>query len=175
MGLCPCFLRAEGHGVRIGTPHTHSPSSSAVQIGRTAKTVSPGPGRTRMVMCDPVRGDKAGKSRNIESPFPRGARTIRGWYVPLAPPPRAFWNENVIITRQQLLADFEQSTHSGGARNVKEGGQTLGLQPYSTSNGHMTSHLTAVGREQGTSLWVENFLTYKSFYTFFNVLRAKCT
>jgi hypothetical protein len=99
-------------------------------------------------MCDPVRGDKAGKSRNIESPFPRGTRTICGWYVPLAPPPRAFWNENMIITRQQLLADFEQSTHSGGARNVKEGGQTLGLQPYSTSNGHMTSHLTAVGRER---------------------------
>jgi hypothetical protein len=28
----------------------------------------------------------------------RAERTIRGWYVPLAPPPRAFWHENVIIT-----------------------------------------------------------------------------
>jgi hypothetical protein len=31
----------------------------------------------------------------------RAERSVRGWYVPLGPPPRGFWHENVIITNSR--------------------------------------------------------------------------
>jgi hypothetical protein len=34
----------------------------------------------------------------------RAERSVRGWYVPLGPPPRGFWHENVIITSPAFRA-----------------------------------------------------------------------
>jgi hypothetical protein len=35
--------------------------------------------------------------------FARAERSVRGWYVPLGPPPRGFWYENVIITTPNCM------------------------------------------------------------------------
>jgi hypothetical protein len=54
----------------------------------------------------------------------RAERSVRGWYVPLGPPPRAFWNENVIITSSRVYGMIrylrkrgsQVFQHTGGIR-----------------------------------------------------------